>query len=411
MLRNVRRLLFADSPFLLHEVLTLLPQQEPWLCSANEACSSSSLSSSSSSLSSPASLVSSSLPPLLVAVHLLYRLPAHSHSHSPVRPHACLRLPGGAPELARSLSAYIRRQRREPYGEGEEVQKREHEETIQRLRRDLRHVVTLLGKGEESKESTGDGREGEERREREQRRERRKARGGMHREREEERREDLKLLTQVARLLNAAVNGGREVAEGSAREIVSSGHESLEQSMPASSLGQMPLSVENAVPLNPSPFSSSASPPSPFSASPPCSSSSAPSLSSSSSLSSSLSSSSASSFAASPVSASVGFGGEGRVSVQSGEAAQEQKAGAPFPAFPKVHSNSLQSPRLFFNGVAEMQNSRRQTADNREDPKAAETHALGAAPHRGWEAEKEKEHEPHARTEGRAFHPPPPPIL
>ncbi|KYK62988.1 hypothetical protein TGPRC2_251730B [Toxoplasma gondii TgCatPRC2] len=243
MLRNVRRLLFADSPFLLHEVLTLLPQQEPWLCSENGTFSSSSSASSSSCLASPASLVTSSLPPLLVAVHLLYRLPAQSHSQqSPAGPPACLRLPGGAPELARRLSAYLRRERREPYGEGEEELETEHEETVQKLRRDLRHVVTLWGKGEESKESTGDGREGEERRER------RKARGWMHRDREEEKREDLKLLTQVARLLNAAVNGGREVAEGNAREIVSSAHEAPEKSTPASSFEQTPLSAGNAVP-------------------------------------------------------------------------------------------------------------------------------------------------------------------
>ncbi|KFH09184.1 hypothetical protein TGVAND_251730 [Toxoplasma gondii VAND] len=383
MLRNVRRLLFADSPFLLHEVLTLLPQQEPWLCSENGTFSSSSSASSSSCLSSPASLVTSSLPPLLVAVHLLYRLPAQSHSQqSPAGPPACLRLPGGAPELARRLSAYLRRERREPYGEGEEELETEHEETVQKLRRDLRHVVTLWGKGEESKESTGDGREGEERRER------RKARGWMHRDREEEKREDLKLLTQVARLLNAAVNGGREVAEGNAREIVSSAHEAPEKSTPASSLEQTPLSAENAVPVNPTPFSSSASPPSPFSASP-CSSS-APALSSSSSLSSSLPS----------------------LSVQAGEAAQEQKAGARLPGFPKVHSNSLQSPSLSLNGVGEPQNSWGHTMGDREDPKAAQVPALGASPYLGWEAEKEREQEPHARTESSVpGHPPPPPCL
>ncbi|CBZ56254.1 conserved hypothetical protein [Neospora caninum Liverpool] len=420
MLRNVRRLLFADSPFLLHELLTIMPQQEPFLSSeratpsspssSSSSSSSSASSSSSPSSSSPSSLVATSLPPLLVACHLLYRLPVRKGAPSR-RPHALLGLSGGAPELARLLAAYLRSQRGEKEERPEES-RGEARVAAERLRRDLHRLVTLETGGKPRDEKHRGENESEGKRER-------WARGRTYGEREAERREDLKILVQVARLLSAALDGG------------AGGEHTLGQGTAASPgdssrLEKRPVSTENISAQNAS--------------LPPASSS---------------FSSSASSFSSScsPVPASLQPGGEERASLwPPGEVAQEPDAGfsdrSRTNAKDAVGGSVRSAPRagdapsllsspsreMLSNGTAETHGpwgERReagmsppregrgeaQAPQSRqgEDPRPVQVHAqVGAFARPDWEAENEKKPEPQTREEqhdSAPFSLPQPPVL
>ncbi|PFH31444.1 hypothetical protein BESB_028790 [Besnoitia besnoiti] len=198
MLRNVRRLLFADTPFLLHELLEVLTQSGGL---------------SASPASSP--LVSTSLPPLLVACHLLWRLAAHRRAPA-LRPHVLLGLPGasGLRDLARLLALALRafRPAEGPLkGDGERAEQaaaRAAEEARRALRKRLAAAVAQLegrppAEGEVDAETPRAP----------------AGRGGRLRERrrrdDARREEELRILLRVARLLHDALQtarGGRAEA-------------------------------------------------------------------------------------------------------------------------------------------------------------------------------------------------------
>lgn len=166
-LRNLRRLLFADTPFLLHEASQIFKnlQQERKEERGEHGASKDqpahqqederSLSSSSSSPPVASSTcVLLSLPPLLVICHLLYRLPrcpsssasrridAH-HSTEPYnrRPHEILHI--SPSQLAKELSLCIGSSSDEKRNNIDIVRVEEGEEEDEKERRELLHSLKL----------------------------------------------------------------------------------------------------------------------------------------------------------------------------------------------------------------------------------------------------------------------------